>query len=498
MTKPSETKIRRDLETLRDGTDDGVDEFDVRVEWRDAAPDERPEGMTWEPPSDNDPARLGFDVWDARRRVLDALDDGHDILAFLAGYGSEKSVFGARWLLANALEYDGSRFLCMGQSFSEARDTTFTKFFEQLPGERTALRTSGYNGPENSPVARDYNRQERRLTLVNDTVVVFGSADKYNRFAGAEFGGVWLDEPSHYGEELHDITGMMTTRLRGVDGPKAQVWTPTGEGYNAAWEILEKRRDADGEPIGLDIDVVTASVLNNPYLADAEKEQFRRQYEGTGKEEQALHGGFAAASGLVYSDFSREDHVIDHADAVDLVDDDWRVYGYDSGWRDPRALVEFGRTAREQLVALDEFYQTECKVERAIAWLEGRPSGRIYADHVPGDIDRLKNAGHRVEKAEKDIEDGINQVRERLATDAEGRPGLLVSNQCENLIREFQGYKEEHVGKTGAEDHCLDLTRYVCAGEVSLSGGGGMIDATDLFAPATDQRGGVHNRRRRR
>jgi hypothetical protein len=310
--------------------------------------------------------------------------------------------------------------------------------FEQLPGERTALRTSGYNGPESSPIVSDYNRQERRLTLVNDAEIVLGSADKYSRFAGASVGGVWLDEPSHYGEELHDLTGMMTTRLRGVDGPKVQLWTLTGEGYNAAWEILEQRQDADGEDIGLDIAVLTASVLNNPYLSDADKERFKRKYAGTDKAEQALHGGFAAASGLVYSSFSREDHVIDHDDALDLVDDSWRVYGYDAGWRDPRVLVEFGRTARDQLVALDEFYETEAKVERAVAWLEGRPSGRIYADHAPGDIDRLKNAGHRVEKAEKDLDDGINQVRERLATDAEGRPGLLISENwrwCRTVLK---------------------------------------------------------------
>jgi phage terminase large subunit-like protein len=471
VAKPSERGLRRQVDDLRDDHADGDDVENVRVEWRDAAPDERPDGVTWRPATDDgDPARLAYDVWDAQRNVLDAVESGdHDIVAFLAGYGSGKSVFGARWLLASALDNPGSRFLCMGQSFAEARDTTFTKFFEQLPGGRTALRTSGYNGPESSPIVSDYNRQERRLTLTNDAVIVLGSADKYSRFAGAEFGGVWLDEPSHYGDELHDLTGMMTTRLRGVDGPKAQLWTLTGEGYNAAWEILEKRQGADGDDVGLDIDVITASVLDNPYLADGDKERFERKYAGTDKAQQALHGGFAAASGLVYSSFSRDNHVIGHDDALDRVDDGWRVFGYDAGWRDPRVLVEFGRTDRDQLVALDEFYETETPVDRAITWLDGRPKGRIYAEHAPADIQRFEDAGHRVEKAEKDIDDGINQVRERLATDADGRPGLLISERCENLIREFLGYKEEHVGKTGAEDHAADVTRYVCAGEVTLS-----------------------------
>ena len=63
-------------------------------------------------------------------------------------------------------------------------------------------------------------------------MIVLGSADKYNRYAGAEFGAVWMDEPSHYGDDLHELTGMITTRLRGVEGPKTQVWTLTGEGSN--------------------------------------------------------------------------------------------------------------------------------------------------------------------------------------------------------------------------------------------------------------------------
>jgi hypothetical protein len=327
-------------------------------------------------------------------------------------------VFGARWLLTQALEYPGSKFLAMGQDFKKARDTTFTKLFAQLPGERTTLTTSGFNGPEHSPVVADYNRQQHRVTLVNDSVIVLGSADKYSRHAGAEFGGAWLDESQHYGDDLHELTGMITTRFRGVAGPKTQVWTLTGAGYNAAWEILEKRQDADGEPVGLDIDVVTASVLDNPYLPEGAKARFRRKYEGTDQEAQALHGGFAAASGLVYSNFSRETHVVDHADAVDRVDatDGWRIYGYDAGWNDPRVLLEIGKTPYDQLVVLDEFHESNSHVEDVITWLEAndKPKGPIFAEHVPAEIEKFKQADWPATQAEKDINAGISEVQRRL------------------------------------------------------------------------------------
>jgi len=190
---PTERELRRELDDLRDDADHAGGLGDVGVEWRDAAPDERPEGMTWRSETGDDQAVLAYDVWDAQRETLDAVESGdHDVVAFLAGYGSGKSVFGARWLLSKALEHPGSRFLAMGVDFQKARDTTYPKLFAQLPGDRTTLTTSGFNGPENSPLVADYNRQQHRLTLVNDSVITLGSADKYSRYAGAEFGAVWV------------------------------------------------------------------------------------------------------------------------------------------------------------------------------------------------------------------------------------------------------------------------------------------------------------------
>ena len=102
---------------------------------------------------------LTYDVWESQRTTLDALrSSDHDVVAFLADYGSGKSITGARWLIAQALRYPGSRFLTMGIDFTKARDTTFHVLFKNLPGERTDIVTLAYSGPETSPVVADYNR----------------------------------------------------------------------------------------------------------------------------------------------------------------------------------------------------------------------------------------------------------------------------------------------------------------------------------------------------
>lgn len=229
-------------------------------------------------------------------------------------------------------------------------------------------------------------------------------------------------------------------------------------------------------------------MLENPYIAAEDKERLKRQFEGGGREAQALHGGFAVAQGLVYSDFSRDTHVIPAAEARDRVEDGWRIYGYDAGWNDPRVLLEVGKTSYEQLVVLDEFHNQQTNVEDAIRWLKtnDKPSGPIFCDHEPSEIHRLRQAGYRAQNAEKSLDAGIAEVRKRLESDGNTpvstgterpevpsvwdggtevyRPGLLVSGGCEHLVREFLGYKEEQVGKSSATDHCLDALRYCVMG----------------------------------
>lgn len=497
MTQKTLHELRNEIDNLETEFSTPTVTKNWDVNWGEPAPEERPTGLSYNP----DTGVLTYDLWTAQQEAIRTLNSGeHDIIAFLAGYGAGKSLTGARWLIATALAHPGSRFLAMGQDFAKARDSTHRILFEQLPGEQTSKRSSGFAGPERSPIVADYDRQAQRLTLVNDAVITLGGADQWNRYAGDEFGAVWMDEPSHYGDDLHDLLEMIGGRLRGVDGPKTMCWTLTGNGYNAAWEILEKRQDSNGDPIGLDITLIRVSTLDNPYLDVHTKERFKRQYADTDRETQALHGEFAAAQGLVYDDFRRDRHVLPDPNARNRVDD-WRVYGYDAGWRDPRVLLEIGKTSYEQLVVLDEFHESESHIRDAIKWLQGneKPVGTIFCEHEPSDIDKFSQAGYRAKRAEKSLDAGIAEVRTRLQTGANGaiekpqsertsvdstgpntdkddtadrepQVGLLVSDQCGHLIREFFSYKEDNVGTSRARDHCLDSLRYACMGVASQDG----------------------------
>ena len=140
-----------------------------------------------------------------------------------------------------------------------------------------------------------------------------------------------------------------------------------------------------------------------------------------------------------------------------------------------------------------------------------------HCEHEPAHIDKLEEAGFDAAVAVKDIDEGIAEVRKRpeadgnleISTDLRpkkrtvrrpfmGLPdsarsrsrqsqsqsteteepdtdssdtdtrepavGLLVSERCQELIREFYGYKADHVSGPNADDHCLDALRYAVMG----------------------------------
>lgn len=413
---------------------------------------------------------LDHDWWGAQQRTLTALHSGdYDLVVFRGGFGSGKTLLGTRWVIRTALRVAKSDNLAVAPDAQKGGPTTYKALFEELPGENTIPDEGG--DPENSPIVAEYHAVERRLTLKNGSVIRLGSADKWNRYAGGEFNAIYCDEVAHYDTtDLYDLHEMLISRQRTAQGPNVTLWTSTGNGYNQFYDITERQVTPDDEPLPWSetMQVIQADSRNNPFLNETGK--LRRQFEGTARAEQALAGGFAAAQGLVYPSFSRTTHVVDAGDIRDRLVEDRALYGYDAGWDDPRVVVDIRRTHADQYVVWDCYYESESRLaevvdpddvlEERAAWMEGRPKGGVYAEHEPAHIQQFRKAGWPATKAEKSLDGGIDHVRDRLATDVEGRPGLLVTARCADVIQEFLSYKEEHVGKAAATDHALDAIRY--------------------------------------
>ncbi len=406
--------------------------------------------------------------------VRDTLETGDvDLVALRTGYGGGKSRCGGQWIHRGAVaDTEGvGESLVLAQDYQKGKSTTYSVFFKILPGEETNPFKDG--DPENSPIIETWHSNDKRLVYVTGHVAWLGGADKWNRFAGGEYCRIWCDEVGHYPPhtDLYELHEMLITRQRTEVGPNTTLWTSTGNGFNQFYDITERQVTADDEPLPWadQMEVVVASTEHNTLLPPDGLEKIRRQFKGTAREEQGLHGGFAAAEGLVYDDFTRNTHVAPADDLADRLVEGRAIYGYDAGWNDPRVVVDVRQTHTGQWVVWDHYYQTESRLAEVVdpddtlegnrAWMLGRPDGPVYAEHEPSHIQQFRKAGWSAVKAEKSLDGGIDHVRDRLSTD-EGRPGLVVTERCTDLIQEFLSYKEEHVGKNGAKEHALDALRY--------------------------------------
>ncbi len=407
--------------------------------------------------------------------VRDTLEAGDvDLVALRTGYGGGKSRCGGQWIHRGAIaDTEGvGESLVLAQDYQKGKSTTYSVFFKILPGDDTNPFKDG--DPENSPIVDTWHSNDKRLVYVTGHVAWLGGADKWNRFAGGEYCRIWCDEVGHYppNTDLYDLHEMLITRQRTEVGPNTTLWTSTGNGFNQFYDITERQVNADDEPLPWadQMEVVVASTEHNTLLPTDGLDKIRRQFKGTAREEQGLHGGFAAAEGLVYGAFTRKTHVVGVDEIADRLVDDWAMYGYDAGWDDPRVVVDIRKTHGDQFVVWDHFYKSESQLPEVVdpddvlegrgPWLEGRPRGGVYCEHELAHIQQFRKAGWPAVKAEKSLDGGIDHVRERLTTDSEGRPGLLVTDRCSDLIQEFLSYKEEHVGKAAATDHALDALRY--------------------------------------
>ncbi|MFC6766003.1 terminase large subunit domain-containing protein [Natrinema soli] len=417
---------------------------------------------------------VSYQWTDYQAHVRDLLEESdNDVVVLRIGYGGGKSRCGAQWVHRGGMkDTEGiGESLVMAQDYEKGKSTTYSVFFKTLPGEDTNPFKDG--DPENSPIVDDYNANDKRVVYVTGHTVWLGGADKWSRFAGGEFARIWCDEVAHYPPktDLYDLHRMLTTRQRTDVGPNTTLWTSTGNGFNQYYDITERQIQPDGDggeellPWRDRLEVVVASTEHNTLLPKDGLEKIKRQFKGTAREEQGLHGGFAAAEGLVYDQFSRNLHVRPRDDIE--IRDDWRMYGYDYGWKDPRVLIEYGKTHADQYVAWDAYHVSGKPVDHAIEWLRDndKPVGPIYCDHDPEHIDKFRQAGYPAEAATKDIDEGIDEVQAVLEMDDEGRPGLLIVDGLTELIQEFQSYKEDDVGTSRAEDHCLDVTRYSVMGD---------------------------------
>ncbi len=243
------------------------------------------------------------------------------------------------------------------------------------------------------------------------------------------------------------------------------------------------------------------TIENKKYHADGWMDDLKRSYTKENYD-RFINGSWDVFGGMVYPEFDiRELHGIPSM----VIPDHWpRIVGWDHGYRNPTAIEIGAIDEVGNIIIYKEHYQDGLTVkENANAYKElvkddKMPIGAddrflVFMDYaVKGQYDKdgktiwdeYMEQGIYGLKPDKDVNAGINMVKQYLKTDPQraypkwhsragqfGSPKLfIVRNTCTNLINEMQTYQWEETKEEQAHqekpkkwnDHGCDGLRYLC------------------------------------
>lgn len=198
---------------------------------------------------------------------------------------------------------------------------------------------------------------------------------------------------------------------------------------------------------------------DNPYLPKEELDKAKEEIPEDRFAQEYL-ADFRKTQGLVYKEFSREQHIT--TDLPTSVSD--TILGIDFGYTNPSCILPIKVDGDNHFWILEEFYKTHQTKEQLAEQAKLYGSTKCYADPAePDSIDLLKKFGLNCREVSKDVVAGVDRVRELFKQNR-----IHISPDCINLIHELETYrypdkkpeKNEEEKPVKENDHALDALRY--------------------------------------
>ncbi len=302
----------------------------------------------------------------------------------------------------------------------------------------------------------------KSISLVNGTEINILTYDQGSEnLQGANPDWIWLDE-----EPVNtDVVTEIIARTRTEECEMLVTMTPLS-GLTRLYEFFF---NVDSANVKRKSRVYLVSSLDNPFID-------KTWTEGLTEDEYRLRvlGSFESPTGLVYSSFHRTKCTVPHFDPKDM--GEVKYYrGLDFGVSHPTGCVFLSVDNDDNVYVWDEVYRANTLVEDLAkeitqkTWLreieytvrdsaskrEGIEIARYWIKTVPAD---------KFSKGEGDVSNrkaGIMMINQMLKDWK-----LLISQNCKNLIREFETHYYREWGKKDWEvnkinDDLLDALRYV-------------------------------------
>ena len=387
-----------------------------------------------------------------------------------------------------ALRWPGIRILIIRRTYPELQQNHIEPFLKLVPAE-----------------AASYNSTQHTMYFTNGSIIKFGhyqTSTAEREYQGMEYDWIFVDEATQFTERDFRYLGGC---LRGMSGaPKRFYLTCNPGGIGHSWvKRLFIDRDFRAGESPEDYAFIFASVEDNQALLcaspgylqmlDSLPENLRRAYR---------HGDWDALAGAYFAEFDRAQHV---ADPV-IIPESWvRVRAFDYGL-DALACIWAAVSPSGRRVVYREVVQSGLVVSDAARLIRDctLPGERISATYAPPDMwMRQKDTGRTM--AELFFQNGVPiiravnarvqghmQIKEALKIREDGKPGLVIFNDCRELIRALQTIQADEKNPSDCATqphditHAVDALRYFCisrevAADGEVEAGQGLGDAGGIL-----------------
>ena len=228
---------------------------------------------------------------------------------------------------------------------------------------------------------------------------------------------------------------------------------------------------------------IPARLSDNPYLWERGDYEARLLALPEIEKKRLLEGDWDIVEGAAFPEFDKSIHTIDPQEYFDegAIPRSWfRMRGGDYGYSSPSAILWGALDSDGILYIYREFYgkgyipdtlgqiidQLEQKDPNLMeAVLDESTFNQVGGITISEQINR--HVSPQFLPSDRDRIVGKAQIHKRLRINEEtGKPGLLIFNNCTNIIRELQTIPmSKNISEdvdTKAQDHAYDALRYMC------------------------------------
>lgn len=295
----------------------------------------------------------------------------------------------------------------------------------------------------------------REITVKNmkgtTSLIQLSSWEKIETLRGQQFDFIVLDEVASMRNFWLNWDEVIRPTLTDTKGECLFISTP--KGFDHFFDLYKKElEDSDYKSFHF-------TTYDNPFIPTEEIDKAKLEIPED-RFAQEYCADFRKFTGLVYKEFDRARHIYTNGTYVAVN----RTAPIDWGWTNPATSYLIEKDTDRNYWISNEFYKTQKTTVEIIEYVKSLRPDAVYPDSAEPDRNmEAKRAGLNVREVSKDIEAGINCVRELLK---QGR--LHIHSSCVNLINEFETYsypekkpdKNENELPIKENDHGLDAIRY--------------------------------------